>query len=204
MRVFTAASLAAASLAIATSGCSSMKMPSLPTFGKKKPATTTDGPQLTNAPPAPTSGTTAGTAPGANMPSQWSNLPMYPGTSYPTTPHPAPAIAQAQHTAAPYGAPQAAPAYGTMPPQAAPATAYSPYPTSQAPAAQPQGGSYAAGVPAAQTPAAPAYAQQAPAYTAPANPYAAPANPYAAPANPYAAPPAAQNAANPYAGSVTR
>ncbi len=223
MRVFTAAGMAAASLAIATSGCSSMKMPKLPTFGKKdKPAATTDGPQLTNAPPAPTNGTVAANAPPAGTqaqaPTPWSNLPMHPGTTYPVTPHPAPAIAQAQHTASPYGAPQAAPAYGMMPAQAAPATAaYTPYPSTPAPAAnpyappaaQPQGGSYAAAVPTAQgpavqTPAAPVYAQQAPPYTAPANPYTTPANPYAGPANPYAAPPAAQNASNPYAGSVTR
>lgn len=203
MRVHVAAGLTAAMVLVASTGCSTLKMPSLPTFGKSK-TKAADASKLTNAPPAPQLNGVAGAAPAVSMPNpastaqSWNSMPVYPGTTYPQTPHPEPAVAMAQPA---YAAPAAAaPGVAT----GTPTSPYGAYPTTVAQAppayappaapayAQPQQGAYGAAAPygqAAQQTPAPGYAQQGAPYSAPPNPYTSPAPP--------------QNAANPY-GNVTR
>jgi hypothetical protein len=209
MRAFIVAGMTAASVLVASTGCSTFKMPSLPKFGKAK-SKATDASGLANAPPAPPLNSAAGTAAPVAQPVANSSVsyPVYPGTSYPHTPHPDPSFANvgtapAAYTAAApsYGA---VPAYGAMPPSAPAATApnpYAAYPAAAAlapPVAPPAYAPPASYAQPQQTPysAAPYGQQPAPAYTQQTAP------PYSPPANPYA-PPAAQNAANPY-GNVTR
>ncbi len=200
MRAFIVAGMTAASVVIASTGCSTFKMPSLPKFGKTK-SKATDTSTLANAPPAPPFNSAVGTTAPVAQPVATSsvNYSVYPGTSYPQTPHPEPSFASTGTAAAAYTAAVpsygATPAYGAMPPTAPAATAANPYAAPAPPAYAPPASGYAQ---PQQTPySATPYAQQpAPTYTQQAAP------PYSPPANPYA-PPAPQNAVNPY-GSVTR
>ncbi len=199
MRVSFTAGIAAATCLALSVGCSTLKVPSMPSFAKKSKVG--DDTSVTNAPPAPQFNTPAAPLAGVSAPNttaSWNNLPVYPGTSYPQTPYPAPMLtASPAGYAAPTGVAQTVPMppavapgesvnpYTAYPPQVAqappayaPSAAASPY---APPPAPPQASPYAQ--PPAAPPQAPAYAQQTPPYTPPANPYAMPP----------------QNAANPYA-----
>jgi hypothetical protein len=227
MRAFLAASLAAALGLVACGGCTSTKMPSLPTFGMKGKSKSNPS-QMTNAPPAPQLNSMATTGPAVSMPqssTSWSNLPVYPGTSYQQTPYPEQALASA--VAAP-GYPSTPPAaaggyptgYGAMPASgtsnaAGGAGPYAPYPAASpeaAPYSAQQGSPYAPqqqpySAQQAQPYAAPqgqAYAQQqAPPAGPQQSPYAQQPAPYAQQQAPYGQQGDPYNAANPY-GSYTR
>jgi hypothetical protein len=223
MRVIIAAGLAA-TLGLAACGCSSTKMPSLPTFGFKGKSAKSNPSSLTNAPPAPKFNSMAAGAPSVSMPpaTAWSNLPVYPGTPYQQTPYPEQQIASASAAPAYSGYPQSsgpvttvpldpaaggyAPSYSAMPPGASEAPPYAgqqapQYAPGQAPPyPQPQASPYAQGqtTPSAQQQAQPYAQQQTPPYAqGQATPSAQQqAQPYAQQqTSPYAAPPASPYAA---------
>lgn len=213
MRAFLAASLAAALGLVACGGCTSTKMPSLPTFGFKGKNSKTSPSQMTNAPPAPQlNSMAAGTGPAVSMPqsASWSNLPVYPGTTYQQTPYPEQALASTA-TAPSYssyppvaqGVPTVPndpasggypPSYGAMPPSVANNSTPAAGPYSQYPAtagAAPSNAGQQQAVPNWPQPAPP-YAQQQ------ITPYAQQPAPYTQQPAPYGQQPDPYNAANPY------